>query len=99
MYKRLFAASKGIDEKNVSIAIGFIGLRGRINTGRLEHKLDLSQEKAVQMKTFERHLERFLSYKKDPIEFAKAVLETKSDEPIFGNIKKQLEEEIKNIGQ
>ena len=96
VYKRLFAASKGIDEKNVSIAIGFIGLRGRINTGRLEHKLDLSQEKAVQMKTFERHLELFLSYKRDPIEFAKAVLETKSDEPLFGNIKKQLEEEIRN---
>ena len=96
VYKRLLAASNGMDDKGVSIAIGFIGLRGRINTGRLEHKLDLAQEKGMQMKTFEKHLERFLSYKKDPMLFAEALLEEKSDEPLFGNIKRQLEEEIKN---
>ena len=78
VYKRLFAASNGIAENDVSIAIGFIGLRGRINTGKLEHKLDLSPEKSMQIKTFEKHLEKFLSYKRDPMEFAKELVQVKS---------------------
>ncbi|MEM0154721.1 MAG: ATP-dependent helicase [Methanothrix sp.] len=94
VYKKLLAASSGISEKDISIAIGFIGLRGNINTGKLGHMLDLSQEKGIQIKTFEKHLERFLSYKKDPRAFAEALLKTKSDEPLFGNIAKQLKEEL-----
>ncbi|MCL5007692.1 MAG: hypothetical protein M1562_00340 [Candidatus Marsarchaeota archaeon] len=47
------------------------------------------------MRTFERHLERFFSYKNDPIEFAKAALETKSDEPLFGNIKSNSKKKLR----
>lgn len=94
VYKRVLAASRGIDENNISIAIGFVGLRGNINTSKLDWKLDLAQEKGQQIRTFEKHLERFLAYKDNPKEFVNDLLKEKSDEPLFGNIARQLKEEV-----
>ena len=94
VYKRVLAASRGIDESSISIAIGFVGLRGNISTSKLDWELDLTQEKGQQIRTFEKHLERFLAYKEDPKEFVNDLLKTKSDEPLFGNIARQLKEEM-----
>ena len=93
VYKRVLAASRGMDENSISIAIGFVGLRGNINTDKLDWKLDLVQEKGQQIRTFEKHLERFLVYKDNPKEFVNDLLKTRSDEPLFGNIARQLKEE------
>ncbi len=86
VYKRALAASRGISESDISIAIGFIGLKGNINTKTLDYRLDLGQEKPQQMKTFEKHLERFLNYKKDPNSFVSDLREQKLDDPLYGRI-------------
>ena len=91
VYKRALAAAKGISESDISIAIGFIGLKGNINTQRLDYKLDLAQEKPQQMKTFEKHLQRFLDYRKDPKSFIGDLREQKVDDPMYGRIMALLE--------
>ncbi len=92
VYKKALAASKGISENDISIAIGFVGIKGNINTGKLDCMLDLTQEKGQQISTFEKHLERFLSYKRNPELFVEDLLASKNDEPLYGNIARQLKE-------
>jgi DNA helicase-2/ATP-dependent DNA helicase PcrA len=91
VYKRALAKLKGIKESDISIAIGFIGLKGNINLQRLDYKLDLAQEKPQQMKTFEKHLQKFLDYRKDPELFVKDLREQKVDDPLYGRAMAQLE--------
>lgn len=86
VYKRALAVSKGISESNISIAIGFIGLKGNINTKRLDCRLDVEQEKPQQIKTFEKHLQRFLDYKKDPKKFVSDLKEQKLSDPLYRRI-------------
>ena len=92
VYKRALAVSKGINESDISIAIGFIGLKGNINTNTMGYKLDLGQEKPQQMKTFEKHLKRFLDYKRNPQNFVEDLKKQKLDDPLYGRVMALLQE-------
>ncbi len=92
VYKRALAAVNGISQSDISIAIGFIGLKGNINTQKLDYRLDLEQEKPQQMKTFEKHLQRFLDYKKDPAIFVSDLKAQKLEDPLYKRIIAQLSE-------
>jgi len=61
--------------------------------GSANSKLDLTQEKGKQLKTFERHLERFLNFRKDPMEFVKELLAEGGDDVLYANIARQLKRE------
>ena len=92
VYKRALAVNKGVNESDISIAIGFIGLKGNINTKSLDYRLDVGQEKPQQIKTFEKHLQRFLGYKKDPGNFVSDLKEQKLEDQLYGRIVALLQE-------
>lgn len=86
VYKRALAASRSVSESDISIAIGFIGLKGNINTKSLGYRLDVAQNTPQQIKTFEKHLQRFLDYRKNPELFISDLKEQKLDDPLYVRI-------------
>lgn len=66
IYKKLYSIANEVEEDNISTALGFIALRGKINTGRLDWKLDTAQPKPQQYDTVVKHIKNFVAYKKDP---------------------------------
>ena len=96
VYKKLLASNRGIDERNISIAIGYIGLIGKINTGKIEYKLDLTQERKGQIDTFVKHLNAFLDYRRDTMNFVRELMSKEVKEPLYGNVIKQLKQELQD---
>ncbi|MGC8516165.1 MAG: UvrD-helicase domain-containing protein [Thermoplasmata archaeon] len=94
VYKKLLASKSGTDERNISIAIGYIGLRGKVNTGKNDYKLDLAQEKKGQVETFAKHLNTFLDYRRDTMNFVNELMSKEVNEPLYGNIVDQLKLEL-----
>jgi DNA helicase II / ATP-dependent DNA helicase PcrA len=92
VYKRVYAKEKGIKDEDIAVAIGFIGLRGKINTNTVGWELDDADCKAVAINTFEKRLKNCLAYKKDPQQFVADLLETESDEPLYGRLTRELKE-------
>jgi DNA helicase-2/ATP-dependent DNA helicase PcrA len=86
VYRKVLAASRNIEESDISIAIGFIGLKGNINTKTINYKIDMEQPKPQQIKTFEKHVQRFLNYKKNPETFISELKEKKLSEPLYKRI-------------
>ena len=93
VYKKIYAVEKGINEKDIVVALGFVGLRGNINTGKMDCLLDEKHPEARQFKTFAEHLGEFVTYKKDPREFVKALLAEGSNEPLYARIAAQISAE------
>jgi DNA helicase-2/ATP-dependent DNA helicase PcrA len=73
-YKRLYSVANKIDEGRISTALGFIALRGKINTGKLEWKLDAQQPKPQQYETVAKYIRDFIGYKKDPELFIRELM-------------------------
>jgi DNA helicase-2/ATP-dependent DNA helicase PcrA len=94
VYKHVFSVSENVKESDISIGIGFIGLKGNINTQTLDCKLDLTKEKASQIDTFFKHLARFLNYKKNPMQFVKDIMSLKYDEILDNRIVEELKKEF-----
>ena len=65
-YKKLYSIANKVDEKNINTALGFIALRGKINTGKLDWKLDDQQPKPQQYETVLKYINNFVEYKKNP---------------------------------
>ncbi len=95
IYRKALAIHLNVSEVNISIAIGFIGLKGNINTNSINCKLNIEQPKAIQIKTFERHLSKFISYKKDPMLFVQELLAEKPTETLQAHLIAILNENIK----
>ncbi len=91
VYRRIYALDKGIREDEICTALGFVGLRGNINTGTTGYEVDDQEPKAKQLETFERHLNDYLRYRKDTGEFVRAVLECNETEPFYQRICSELE--------
>jgi len=90
VYKRVYSVAKGIKESEISVALGFVGLRGKINTGRIDWELDDADPKRNQIETFEKHLARYVNYMKDPESFVKDLLAAKETEPFYQRISEAL---------
>lgn len=82
VYKKALSMDENIKEEDISVAIGFIGLRGNINTKKLGLKLDAAQPRADQVNTFENHAKYFLSLVDSPELFIKELL----DKPIENDV-------------
>ncbi len=90
VYKRLYSRHHGVDEGKIDVAIAYLGLKGKINTGRLDFELDAKQPSAVLLKNFEKDIGQFIGYIKDPKAFARTVLDKESDEMLFAAVRKEL---------
>lgn len=85
-YKRAYAIDKGISEESIEVALGFVGLRGQVDTGIINWDLDAQQPKKGQIDTFEKRVYKFIEYKRNPISFLEDLAEEKNDEPLYARI-------------
>jgi DNA helicase-2/ATP-dependent DNA helicase PcrA len=90
VYKRLYSKKQGIDESRIEVAIAYLGLRGKVNTGRLDCMLETKQPTAVLVRNFEKDVLQFAMYKKKPELFEDAVREQKNDEMLYEMVKREL---------
>ena len=89
-YKRAFCVAKKISPDKVKVAIGFIGLRTAINTGRVEAFLDDRQPQKSAFDTFSKKVNTILEWKKDPnLFFEKLIDEKEVDDVLWRSIVEQ----------
>jgi len=94
VYKRIFSIYNHVPEPDLLIALGFIALRGKINTGKMDHHLDVTQERKGQLDTFKKHIDRFLSYKKEPLSFARDLSKFDYSDTLDLRILQELKKEL-----
>ena len=70
-YKRVLSAHDGIPLDKIKVAIGFVGLRSTINTGKIDFEYDETQPAKSSFDTLSKRVERLLSWIKDPEQFFK----------------------------
>ena len=94
-YKKAYGIKHGIPFDKINVAIGYIGLRNIINDGRIGAKLDSRQPASSAFDTFSKHMETFLSWKKDVDLFFKELSEVKDDDVLLRSILEQYNMELK----
>ena len=88
-YKKVYAKLENVPEDKITTCVVYLSLRGSINTGSLETKLDFV-ERGNPFGTFEKHLKQILEWKDDPKKFIEKILQVKDDETLLEIIKSQL---------
>jgi hypothetical protein len=86
--------TKGIDPTLVKVAIGFVGLRSRINMGKIECLLDDSQPRRTAFETFSRRVRTVLDWKKDTNLLFQKLLETQNGNVLWRSVVEQYRLEL-----
>ncbi len=94
VYKRIYSVYNHVPESDIYIAIGFIALKGKINTGTITCFLDDSQDKKSQLETFKKHLDRLLIYKRDAQSFVRDLLDNDYNDTLDLRIIQELKKEL-----
>ncbi len=90
VYKKVYAKKESINENKISVAIGFIGLRGNVNTGNVGWRLDDSQPRRDQIIGFKKSLDKYVEYVKTPDKFIEALLNKDDKDPLSDRIRDEL---------
>ena len=94
MYKRAFAVKHNIPLDKISVAIGFVGLRGKINLGKINYEFDDAIPRKSAFETFSKKLNVFLGWKADVDSFFTNLIEVKFlDDPLWRAVVEQYNEE------
>jgi len=92
VYKKMYSILEGIPEDKIKTCIIFVALRGGVNTGRYEGKIDFGTRDVYG--TFEGHLQKVLGWKTDPDDFIKKLVEEPTqdaqNDPLYEIIKEKL---------
>jgi len=88
-YKKAYGIKYGIPLDKINVAIGYIGLRNIINDGKIGANLDNRQPANSAFDTFSKHINTFLSWKKDIDLFFKELSEIKKDDVLLRSILEQ----------
>jgi ATP-dependent DNA helicase UvrD/PcrA len=78
-YRHAYSVSTGITISKVKVAIGFVGLRGRVNIGKNQALLDSMQPLDSAFETFKVKVKKVLEWKGDPDSFLKELGEGSKD--------------------
>ena len=97
VYKKAYSEKYGIHPDEIKVAIAYVGLRKTINDGKVRCKLDDRQPTGTSFKTFCKHMDRFLSWKKDADLFFKELCEVKKDEALLKSVVEQYKLETKLV--
>jgi DNA helicase-2/ATP-dependent DNA helicase PcrA len=82
-YKLLYSIKEGIDIENIDIAIGYISLRGKINTHKNTAGIFYKQPDKYSEAALKKYITRFLGYKKDPEKFIDDYLKYDSTDTLY----------------
>ena len=70
---------ENIPEEQIGTCVIFLALRGGINTGKFGRETSKGTRQVYP--TFEKHLQKVISWKKEPKKFIEELLEVKNEEP------------------
>lgn len=85
-YRRVLSAHDRIPLDKIKVAIGFVGLRSTINTGRIDFELDNKQPAKSSFDTFAKRVEKLLSWIKSPEQFFKDFIEEEEDDMLWRSV-------------
>ena len=89
VYKKMYSELYNIPPEKITTCVIFVALRGSINTGKFDSKIEFGTRDSV-FATFEEHLQHVLEWKKDPNKFIKELLEQEDQELLHQIIKEKL---------
>ncbi|MFA5333999.1 MAG: ATP-dependent helicase [Candidatus Nanoarchaeia archaeon] len=93
-YKKALSMLNGIPETKIKVAIGYIGLKAKINNGKIDSFLDDSQPRATAIKTLTDHLQKIIDWKKDPDTFIQGLIDAdEQNNPLWRAIVEQIKNE------
>ena len=90
VYRRMLSIAEKIPEDQISVRVIFVALRGGINTGKFDRETAKESRAGNPYRTFERHLQKVLEWKKDPGKFIGELLEKKSEDELYHAIREKL---------
>ena len=88
VYKKMHAEFGNISEDKIKACVIFVSLRGGVNTGKYEKKIDFVTRDTYS--TFNDYLQKVLEWKKDPSTFIKEVVEQSRQDELHERIKEKL---------
>ncbi len=88
-YKKAFSIKKNVSLDSIKVAIGFIGLRKTINTGKIDYMFDDKIPSKSAFETFTKKVNAILSWKRDPISFFDSLIEKNENDDIWKAVVEQ----------
>jgi len=85
-YRRVLSANDKIPLDKIKVAIGFVGLRSTINTGRIDFELDNRQPAKSSFDTFAKRVDKLLSWINDPEQFFKDFIGEEKDDMLWRSV-------------
>ena len=96
VYKKMYSIHKKIPVDEITTCVIFVALRGGINTGRFGRSTYIGTRDAQVFKTFEKHLQKVLEWRKDPKKFIKEFIDVQVQEPLILILQHKLKKELKS---
>ena len=96
-YRRAFSFIHKVPIDNIKVAIGFIGLRGLINTGVIEAELDEKQPVKSSFETFSGKVNKILTWKKDVNVLFEDLISEKVDDSLWRSVVEEFGKEAKGL--
>ena len=93
LYKHLYSCQTSKKLDDISVAIGFIALRERINDGRFYFEIDDKQPGSRVIDTLQKKTEKFLEWIESSDNFIESLKKIKIDNPIVKGVIEQYERE------
>ncbi|MDO8627183.1 MAG: ATP-dependent DNA helicase, partial [Candidatus Diapherotrites archaeon] len=91
VYKRIFSKQKNIPEQKIKVNVAYIGLRNKINDGKIYKELNQLQPRSTAFDTIAKKINKILSWKSNPQLFFEELAETKRPDNLLKSVIEQLE--------
>ena len=92
----MYSIDKKIPEDKITTCLTYVALRGNISTGRFGWSKYIGSRDAQVFKTFEKHLQKVLEWRKDPKKFIKEFIEVQVNQPLILILQHKLKKELKS---
>jgi len=89
LYRLAYAEINNIPDDNVKVAIGFVGLRDRINNNKINSEIDGRQPASRAINTISKRMSKMFDWKNDINSFFEQILANESDELLWKSIAEQ----------
>ena len=92
----MYSIHKKIPEDKITTCLTYVALRGNISTGRFGWSKYIGSRDAQVFKTFEKHLQKVLEWRKDTKKFIKEFLEVQVNQPLILILQHKLKKELRH---
>ena len=97
VYKKMYSIDKKIPEDKIKTCLIYVALRGNISIGKFGRTTYTGSRDAQVFKTFEKHLQKILEWRKDPKKFIKEFIDIQVKQPLILILQHKLKKEIKAL--